>query len=79
MSKSMENSAAISRELQADGSYKWYAIHPQSHERVEIDPDQAWFWTKEWQEGECEVDEYLAQGDYEEFDDVDTFFDTLLR
>lgn len=28
----------------------------------EIDPDQAWFWTPEWQEGEREADADLAAG-----------------
>jgi len=28
-----------------------------------IDPDQAWFWTPEWQEGEREVDEGIARGE----------------
>lgn len=27
-----------------------------------IDADQAWFWTREWQEGEREVDEDLRAG-----------------
>lgn len=27
-----------------------------------IDSDQAWFWTPEWQAGECEVDEERAAG-----------------
>lgn len=27
-----------------------------------IDPDQAWFWTPEWQEGEREADADLAGG-----------------
>lgn len=27
-----------------------------------IDPDQAWFWTKEWQEGEREADADIAAG-----------------
>ena len=27
-----------------------------------IDKDQAWFWTKEWQEGEREADEALKAG-----------------
>lgn len=27
-----------------------------------IDADQAWFWTKEWQEGEREVDEDIREG-----------------
>src|SRR5438045_642433 len=28
-----------------------------------IDPDQAWFWTREWQEKEREVDESIARGE----------------
>jgi hypothetical protein len=28
----------------------------------EIDPEQAWFWTPEWQEGEREADAQLAAG-----------------
>ncbi len=28
-----------------------------------IDPDQAWFWTREWQEGEQEADAQLAAGE----------------
>lgn len=28
-----------------------------------IDPDQAWFWTREWQEKEREVDEAIARGE----------------
>ena len=27
-----------------------------------IDPNQAWFWTKEWQEGEREADEDIKAG-----------------
>ena len=27
-----------------------------------INPDQAWFWTKEWQAGEREVDEEIKAG-----------------
>ena len=33
--------------------------------------DQAWFWTKEWQKGEREVDEALARGEYKSFDSID--------
>jgi hypothetical protein len=69
---------AFTREEQPDGSYKWYAIHPDTKERVEIDPEQAWFWTEEWQEGERKVDEYLRRGEYEEFDNIDDFIDSLL-
>lgn len=31
-------------------------------EAREIDPEQAWFWTPEWQEGEREADAELAAG-----------------
>jgi hypothetical protein len=29
---------------------------------IEIDPDQAWFWTPEWQAGEEEASEDIAAG-----------------
>ena len=29
---------------------------------IEIDPDQAWFWTPEWQAKEREADEAIAAG-----------------
>ena len=36
-----------------------------------VPKDQEWFWTKEWQAGEREVDEALARGDFKEFDNVE--------
>jgi hypothetical protein len=30
---------------------------------VETDPDQAWFWTEEWQAGEREADAQIAAGE----------------
>lgn len=36
-----------------------------------VPEDQAWFWTKEWQAGEREVDETLARGEYDEFDNIE--------
>ena len=46
-------------------------------EWIEIDTTQSWFWTEEWQAGEREVDEYIAAGEYEEFDSIDDMFDAL--
>lgn len=45
--------------------------------RPEIDPDQAWFWTPEWQEGERLVDEEYAAGRWERFDDAESFIADL--
>lgn len=38
---------------------------------VEIPKDQAWFWTKEWQEGEREAEEDIRAGRVKTFDNVD--------
>jgi len=34
---------------------------------VDIDPDQAWFWTDEWQNKEKEVDKKVKQGRVKRF------------
>jgi antitoxin MazE len=36
-----------------------------------IDKDQAWFWTKRWQEGEKEADEDIKAGRVIKFDTVE--------
>lgn len=41
------------------------------------DPDQAWFWTEEWQEKEREADEDIAAGRVEHFDSDDAFLAAL--
>lgn len=42
------------------------------------DPDQAWYWTPEWQAGEREVDEDIASGRRcQVFDDVEEFLADL--
>lgn len=38
-----------------------------------IDASQAWFWTERWQQGEREVDEEIAAGLVQTFDDVESF------
>lgn len=69
----------VTKERQPNGTYKWYAIHPKTHQRVEIDPAQAWFWTPEWQAKERQVDDDLAAGRYQDFDNTDDFFNTRIR
>jgi bifunctional DNA-binding transcriptional regulator/antitoxin component of YhaV-PrlF toxin-antitoxin module len=38
-----------------------------------IDPDQAWYWTPEWQEGEREVDAEIAAGGLRRFESDEEF------
>jgi hypothetical protein len=39
--------------------------------------DQFWFWSDEWQEGEQRVDEYILEGNVQEFDTMEEFLQTL--
>lgn len=45
----------------------------------QIPKDQAWFWTDEWQAGEREVDEAIARGEVETFDNVEDLIADLHR
>ncbi|MBC7813858.1 MAG: hypothetical protein H7175_22070 [Burkholderiales bacterium] len=67
----------ILAKLHTDGSVVWYGLQRDSHHWGEIDPEQLWFWTDEWQAGERQVDEDLKAGRYEVFDNLDDFFDTM--
>ena len=60
-----------------DGGVIWYALQRESHRWAEVDPEQLWFWTDEWQEKEREADEALAAGRYRDFDNVDDLFASL--
>jgi len=68
----------IWKEQQRDGSEKYFTVHPETQETIEIDADQVYFWTEEWQAKEREADEDVAAGRYADFDDVDEFFDTRI-
>lgn len=46
-------------------------------EMREIDPEQAWFWTPEWQEGEREADEDIAAGRVTRSDSDEQFLAAL--
>lgn len=44
-----------------------------------IPADQAWYWTKEWQEGEKEAEADISAGRIKSFDDVDDLLEDLDR
>ena len=51
--------------------------HPLTEQEIEIDQSQSWFWTKEWQIEEQEVDIELDYGNYTEFNTIDEFIASL--
>jgi hypothetical protein len=42
-----------------------------------IDPEQAWFWTPEWQAQEKKTDEDIATGRYKDFASMDDLLEDL--
>lgn len=44
---------------------------------LDVDSDQAWFWTEEWQAGERKVDEHIREGNVETFDTIEDFLNSL--
>ena len=62
---------------QSSASESVYAFNPIVNSFVEIDPLQAWFWEPSWLADELKADKELRRGDYEEFDNVDDFIDSL--
>jgi hypothetical protein len=43
------------------------------------DPDQAYHWTPEWQEGEREVEAELVEGNFTVYETIDDMFDDMDR
>lgn len=62
---------------QSASSKTVYAFNPVLEIFVEIDPDQAWFWKPEWLAEELNAENELRAGEFEEFDNIDDFIDSL--
>lgn len=69
--------SATTRQTVWNVAERWYALHPLTHDVVEIDPEQRWFWTQEWQAGERAVDAHIQRGELEEITDLRSYFDSL--
>ena len=50
---------------------------PQTNQDAEHDPDQAWYWTPEWQEAECAAEEEIKSGQVEKYETGEDFLTTL--
>jgi AbrB family looped-hinge helix DNA binding protein len=44
---------------------------------IKIPRDQAWFWTKEWQEKEREADTDIAEGSFRDFESLEALMKDL--
>lgn len=44
---------------------------------IKVPRDQAWFWTKEWQEKERQADEDIAAGNFRDFENLDALMKEL--
>ncbi|MGD9735198.1 MAG: hypothetical protein AB7V58_06255 [Solirubrobacterales bacterium] len=60
-----------------DGAVDGAAILLEEITDGRIDPEQAWFWTREWQEKEREADEDLAADRGTTYDSDDEFLGAL--
>ena len=76
IAKTSDNKIRVSEE-QSTTSKAMYAFNPFSKSIVEIDPNQAWFWKPEWLNSELAAEKELRAGDFEEFDNLDDFIDSL--
>ena len=56
-----------------------YAIDVFEKDRplIQIDPDQAWFWTPEWLKGELQAEEDIKNGNYKSYDNIEDFINDL--
>lgn len=59
--------------------YGLYAISPfeENHPLVEIDPNQAWFWTSEWLKGEIQAEKDMKSGNFKSYDNIEDFINDL--
>jgi len=53
------------------------AIETYLQNNQKIKPGQEWFWSKEWQAAERDVEADLAAGNYETFDTMEEFLEEL--
>ena len=67
----------VCRVVDDEAPERWYLCHPETQAWVEVDPDQLWFWTKQWQAAERQADDDLRKGSYTDYEDFDDFIDSL--
>ncbi len=53
------------------------ALEEYLKENQQIKPGQEWFWSEAWQAAEREVENDLAAGNFETFDNMDDFLKNL--
>lgn len=64
-------------ELETQYNEVFMRVHPDTGETIEIDPEQAWFWTEEWQAREREASADIAAGRVSSYDSIEEFLEDI--
>lgn len=72
----MEKASRLAREL-SQGKGKALLTVPKLEKPKHVPRDEEWFWSDEWQEGEGEVNNLVAKGEYEVFENADDLINDL--
>ena len=73
----LEKASRLAREISRGEAKPTKQTIPTLKQPKHVPKDQEWFWSKEWQRMEKEVNEALAKGEYQDFDNVDDLIEEL--
>ena len=75
--KSIEEAARERGQLPDEFFHSWVEAVRRHIEQEQVDPDQAWFWTPEWQAKEREADAAIAAREGTFYDSPEEFLAAL--
>lgn len=63
--------------IDSSGGTEQPTIIFQNGKYIEVDKDQLWYWSDEWQKGEQEVNQLIKEGKIEKYNSLQELFDSL--
>lgn len=73
----LKKAGRLGREISQEKVQAFVTDIPKLEKLKQVPKGQEWFWSKEWQQGEKEVNEALVKGEYEIFESVDGLVNDL--
>lgn len=73
----LEKASHLAREISQAKSESNDLTIPKLKRPKHVPKDQEWFWSKEWQKGEREVNKALTNGEYKTFESADDLIKEL--